>query len=254
MERSEAELDARVARLIDAYVARCAFREDRALADELRTEVRPALDAIRVADGDPSDTVAAREALAMVRALGRRLAALGATPTAAAALVAALEQEGGLGLRATFCAVVLDGYVAAREEVLRMELAASSARSLLPIVLAPRCLAMIVGGTDDVEAVRPALEGLGRMLLARDAASCVLHLAHPGAVDPELAAEVLAFDASARLVGAALVISGPSVEAAAAKEPTVRWAPTFDEAARVALAHVGYELRPIGSLRRWLGR
>lgn len=211
-----AELD----RALDAFRAqlRMPFREDAALADDLATEARPVIDAlafaIRAAGQDPR-ALEYREGLAMGALLGRRAALKRATPTASLVLVdaiaAALDALGCApesAVRDALRSVLVEGYCAAIEERVRDDAARRAARALVPWRIAPRCWAVIVAGEHAADSLRTALDDACRTMLDFDARACLVHIAVTAEPSEDLACEIFAFDATARMIGVESVFAG----------------------------------------------
>lgn len=270
MERATDEIDEQQARAVAvleaAYAGAVPFVEDRACAPELAREAAPVLHALLSSRslGAPEDARALEhhEALALVLLLGRRAGALGVTPTAALALVralsAALESVGspvGAEFTAVVAALVMEGYVAAREERLSNLSAAQAADALPTLRLAPKCLALVLSGEHEPERLRDVVDRFGRALFAADARACVVDLSGLRRPSAPLAAEAFAADVAARMLGVTCIFCGVSpawLDAAkAARVPleVLALEPTFEVALARALELAGYALKPEGRLR-----
>jgi hypothetical protein len=255
-----------------ASALRVPFREDAALAGDLAKEAVPVIDAlgfaIAAAGGDPL-ALEFREGLAMGALLGRRAAMQRATPSVALALVDALVAALGAIDRApapkvveALRSVVVEGYCAAVEEHVRGEAARRAAEALAPSRIAPQVWAIVVAGEHAPETLAEALDRAGRALLDADARACLVHLALASRPSEDLAAEIFAFDATAKLVGAQCVFSGVTPEWRAAARPRLDPDPlaieeTLEKGLERALATAGVELRGssaiVQRIRRFLG-
>ncbi len=244
----------------DAYVRAAPFRQDRNSAEELGLEAAPAVEALTFALSHASrqdvNVPEYREALALFSLLGRRAGTLGVTPTSALSIVPSIASAlDALGTRVSpgvvdaLQIVLLEGFVAAREERIVAD-AAARARESVPIYrIAPRCVVMILAGEHDADSLREIVEELGRRMFAADASSCLVDLTWLSGATPEGSAEVFAADATARMLGASCVFTG--VDEAwqrAARDgrvslDLVRIEPGFEEGLRIVLDLAGYELR-----------
>lgn len=256
------------------YVEGAPFREDRRIAGELAIETRPVIESLLAAlSGEgPIDvpSLEHHEALAMVTLLGRRAAALGATPTALVGLVPALiagfEAVGRPipeHLHDPMRFVAFEGYVAGHDERLVQEGYVRAADAVPIVRVAPRCLALLVAGRHEAELLAEIVDRFGRELLAADAKAGIVDLAKLEDPSPDCAAEVFGADAAARMLGATCVFSGvsePWLEAARRARVPVELLtiePDFGEALRRALSLCGLEIRRTswlpGPIRTLLG-
>lgn len=211
---ADGEASTQVARFRERYAAGAPFREDRGLAPELGLEASPVLSALAtaIARGGDLSGPEHHEALAMVTLLGRRAGNLGATPTAALTLVPALAHAlgpGGASLAdGPLTALCMEGYVAGREERIREE-AVQIARDAAPLgMLAERCAGLFLGGQLTAEAIAELVDRLGSLMLRSDAAAAVVDVGRLRSPDRERAAEVVAADGTARMLGARCVFVG----------------------------------------------
>lgn len=247
------------------YQAGAPFSQDRALVDELALEVAPVAHALSFALGaaDPTDVLSTehREGLAMLSLLGRRLGTLGATPTAALAVLPALiegfERAGRpipAVLHEPLRAVYVEGYVAGREEHAASEVASRAVEAQPIVRIVAGCVVLFAGGNLEAEAIEQVVDRFGRAMFAANARSAVVDVEHLEGPDRSRAAELFGADATARMLGATCVFSAVSPEwleaARTARVPTELLAlePTFELAVRRALAVAGYELRTARSL------
>jgi hypothetical protein len=271
---------------------RAPFREDRAQAEELAREAVPVVDALvvglRAAGGCGPESVALREALAMVGLLGRRAGELGLTPTAvlalpaalgagvAAARATALDAKGGVASQAVkrdmpdedglvegaladaVRAVALEGYVAAREERLLEERAARAASAVDLLWIAPGCALLALCGHHSAEHLHGIVERAARALLVGGGRSLVVSLRGLGEASPTAAAEVFAIADLAAMLGVTTVfcdVDRSWLEAAAPHVDVamLRLAKDTAEAVAIALDAAGVRLRAKG-LRGLLAR
>jgi hypothetical protein len=265
---TDAALDRAVAAFRGAL--RVPFREDAALGGDLSEEARPVIDALAFAIACTADPLALeyREGLAMAALLGRRAALHRATPTVALSLVEAIVAALGAIERApdprtvdALRSVTVEGYCAAVEERVRAETTGRAAELLAPVRIAPRVWLVIVAGEHAPDSLTAALDRAGRVLLDSDACACLVHVA--AAPSEDLAAELLAFDATARLVGAQCVFTGFDARWRAAALPRIdpahaTIAESFEDGLRRVLAATDLELHAtspmLQRLRRMIGR
>lgn len=254
-----------------AYTAAAGFVEDRAKADALVAELRPVLDTVRAALATNAQSgVAAvehREALAMTTLFGRRAGELGVTPSSAyAALDAFLSAmnrnsfELATPMVRALSALFLEGFVAAREELLVRAERAGSAQAQPILTLAKGCSALVLSGTHEPEALAAIVDRFARVLHRTDARSCVVDISQLAPPDDSSAAEVFSADASARMLGVVCVFSGVSDDwrsaGAQARVPfeLLRVTRTFDEGVSIALGAAGLAITERNSVLEWLRR
>lgn len=269
MDRGEAEAAAEAAgRIASRFGARFAeavsLRLDRALAPELAIEARPVAEALvtglRGAARVDVEDGALREAVALASLLGRRAGVLGATPSAAVAIVPCLidaaeaEDARARALVEPLRAVCVEGYVAAREEALEARAARRAAEAIGVVDAAPGCVCVIVAGMHDAGELERAFDELGRGLLDRDARACLIDAGGLEAPDPEVARQLFALHATCAMLGVRCVFARVSDGwRVAAREAgldltDVSFAPDFASGLREALAAVGVDVRPRAGL------
>jgi hypothetical protein len=253
-----------IERILDAfrrhYAERAPFAEDRALADELAVEAEPAIEALVFASAeagitDPS-SIEHHEGLALVTLLGRRAAARGATPTAAMALVPALEagfREAGHELSEALVealmTLAMEGYCAGREDALKEDVADEAVEAVGIVRVVPRGLALVLAGQHEPEVLGEVVERFGRALLKEDAKACIIDIEKLADPTRERAAEVLGAHATARMLGAVCIFSGVSEawlesgREARVDLDLLTIEPTFEAALRRMLPLCGLELR-----------
>jgi hypothetical protein len=248
------------------YRSGAPFREDAALGAELAREARPVLEALVQASAEPRAAGGRHEVYAWINLLGRRAGSLGATPSAALHLLAALGgalSAGGAGpaedLRAELAMVLMEGYCAGRDERVTQELRLDLSRAQASFLLAPRCRCVLLSGTLESEVLERVLEGVARELLHDDALSCLIDATRMRCAPGEHAPRALVdFLLTCRSLGVCPVLAGASPEVlrgievwASGREPEL--ARDFPEALRLALARASQELRPArAGLRRLL--
>lgn len=251
---------------------RLPFREDAQLAGDLAVEARPVIDALAFAIRSARSDVHAheyREGLAMGALLGRRAALHRATPTVAlvladaiAAALAVLGDAPDAEVVDALRSVLVEGYCAAVEERVQDDAAQRAAAALVPWRVAPRCWALIVAGEHAPDPMRTALDRGCRVLLDADARACLVHVAITSEPTEDLAAELFAFHATARMIGVDAVFSGVDDRWIAAARP--RLDPSelaicgaLGDGLRRALELAGAEVRAssaiVQRLRRLLG-
>ncbi len=160
--------------------------------------------------------------------LGRRTAELGASPTAAGAAVPALGAAAPLphAVLSALAGAFLEGFVQAREEILREGEVSASADASPVLVLGDVVVALPTGrlGEDGVRRFRERLE---RTAFRSSARAVVMDLSHLVDADADAISEAFALDEGARMLGAraVFVTTRPA-------PPTVETAPSLDEALR----------------------
>lgn len=244
------------------YTASAPFTEDRALADDLTEQARPVFEALcdptPEADSDPD-----HEAMALLTLLSRRAGLMGATPAASLGLCRGIElglQIGGSTLSAAaleqLSQVILEGYVAGRDERVTADLRRAAVESLALLPLGQQAFALVVAGRFASEDLAPRLEEMERELLRTDARSLVLdvtRLVHLADDVPRLLCGVLATSQS---LGVTAFVCGLDAHAqapwreAGLADLGVEQIAAFDEALTKVFACVDLELKP---RRRWPG-
>jgi hypothetical protein len=254
---------------LDAFYRRLQlpFREDTHMKERLGQEAEPLLEAlafaIEAAGADPL-ALEYRDALGMSAHLGRCAALWRVTPTALLVCIdAVIEGLDAVGLRSTrelertLRAVMFEGYCAALEERTQDDVARRAASELRPVRLAPRCWAIIVAGEQAADSLRVALDRACRTMLDADARACLVHLV--SAPHEDLASEVFAFDATARMIGVETVFSGVDARWRDAAEGHAELSrilhyETLEEGLQHALQTTGVEIRATGPLARLWSR
>ncbi len=206
-----------IARFREASASRLPLRA--ALADDLACEARPAVHALLFATAnerveDP-ESLEHHETLAMITLLGRRLALLGGTPTAALRLVptllAAVREANWPvppGLDESLTTVAVEGFVRGREERILAE-AAKDAVDRIPVVaLADGCLAVLPRGRYDSEHLEAAMEELGRRMFREEVSVVLVVLDGLADVTAATARALLSIDEYARTLGVTAIFAG----------------------------------------------
>ncbi len=251
----EGAADQAVVRFAESFRALVRLERDLALAEPLSLEAHPVIEALLEglsAAGRPDvDALAMREALTLIRLLGRRAAVLDATSAAALALGPSLVRAVGEGCRELedeLRAIALEGYVSGREERLD-ETAARRLADAIPVVeAAPGCVLVLPGGAQGDAQLERVLEDVGRRLLDRGARACVVHLGQ-AVPDSERVRRVLALNATCQMLGTLCVLTDVGegwrdmVREAGLSLEDVRVEPDFAAGLRVALDACGLELR-----------
>lgn len=246
----------------ERYRRSARFREDGALSDELTREAEPVLEALFLSFVPCSGPRALHESYALLTLLGRRAALLGATPGAALAIVDAVRAGlCAVGVEVTaevaseLSLVVVEGYCAARDELVTRELREAAARSQVAVRLGPRCVAVYLAGRHLESDLWPQLERLARGLLHEDTKSCLLDVSRLEVQhDPDVARALGRFCALAGSLGVSTVISGAdrALEEQFTRyrlsSETLCFSDDYDRAQALALATAGLQLKP---RRRW---
>ncbi|MFT3922649.1 MAG: hypothetical protein QM778_08960 [Myxococcales bacterium] len=246
-----------------AYRQGVAFREDRLLGPDLSHEVRPVLEALAQLGPGASDDTCCHEAYALLTLLGRRAGVLGATPTAALALLQALfaalsEEDSALSseLEMRCQVVVLEGYCAGRDERVTAELRASVAKHQVSLSLAPRCRYLALAGPLELDALEQVLDEAARDFLRDDALACLLDVSRlDGWPSERMARALLEFCLACRALGGSVVMVGLGAELHGELQrlgmsgDSVAVAASFAVGLAQVLDSAGHELRP--SRSRW---
>lgn len=246
----------------DSLTQRLRLGRDRALREELAWETRPLVQAliegIDGAERIDREAPELREALALASLLGRRAAALGATPTAALHVAPALVEQLGEAapLLDPLREVIVEGYVSEREEALQAE-GARRAAGAIPIVrLVPGLFVSLPRGDQAAEHLEEHADELGRRLLDGDARALIVHAVGLERPDRERASHLFGVHAACTMLGVTAIFAGVGDDwTAAARERGVdveelRLVRTLDEALEMALTECGYVLRPRPALDR----
>ncbi|HSN82955.1 MAG TPA: hypothetical protein VLS88_10285 [Polyangiales bacterium] len=172
------------------------------------------------------DSFAFRECFTVLTLLGRRLALLDLTPTAALQVVElALRATNGSDGRwgETFArravAAVVEGFVMGREERVAEVAEERAADPLKPLRIEEGVVALLVSGVHDPEVLAECVDALGRMMLETGAENAIVDFTQLGEPNAARASAVLSADEVARMLGGVCFFSGLDANwrAAAAK-------------------------------------
>jgi hypothetical protein len=241
-----------------AYRSGVPFAEDRILGADLAHEVAPVLETLARA-ALAGGTADCHEAYALLTLLGRRAGLLGATPSAALAVLRAIVAAlAGAGFetaavdREQLTMVLLEGYCAGRDERVCGDLRASVVRSQVSFALASRCRYVAVAGPLDADALEQVLDGAAREFLRDDGVGCLVDVSrldvHP---NERVARALLEFFLQCRAVGGNLVLTGAAPElvrelrALGLSDTVALVVDDLAEAMTQVLAWSGHELRPL---------
>jgi hypothetical protein len=234
---------------------------DARIRAEIEAEAGPVVSAtIGAATGNIAD---GHEAVALAALFGRRIAALGQSPTTALAAVDAIDRAiAASGPRpqtpdvTRLRAAAMEGFASAVDERARTEMIERAGQSLTPMIVSPRVVLLVIAGCEDADAIAQALARLGRTALDSDAKACIVHASFAREPERDVAAEIAAFDGSAQMIGARAIFSGTPValHAISAQAPALTFASTFEDALRRALDAAEQEVRPASLLSRGLKR
>jgi hypothetical protein len=187
---------------------------------ELAAEVSPLLPLLcelsvdERASGD-YESFGFRECFAVLTLLGRRLALLDLTPTAAiqAVLLALRSIEGPeeassreFAQRAV--AASMEGFVLGREERVAQIAEARAAKSLRPLRIDDAVFALIVSGVHEPAVLSECVDALGRAMLNADVELAVVDLTQLGEPNSERATAVFAADEITRMLGGVCFFTG----------------------------------------------
>jgi len=215
------EVDELTDMIVDAFLARfreaATFAEDRAIAEELAAEVRPAAEALRFATtmATTADEISLdhHESLAMVHLLGRRAAIQGLTPMGAFLLVPCLLHAlGGPPLPEAYVQALQvscqEGYVRGREEALAARLAERAVRAIPTLPLASDLAALILVGDHEASALRARGEAFAREVFGAQGAGALVDIG--GLLEPERSRGAAVLEIVERLatVGIPTAVSG----------------------------------------------
>ena len=166
-----------------------------------------------------------RECLTVLTLLGRRLALLDLTPTAALEIVdlalSSIEPSverstAEFDRRARMAAV--EGFVMGREERVAQTAEARASSPLRPLRIDGDTFAVVVSGAHEPDALTEVIDALGRAMLDADATVAIVDLTQLGEPSRERARAVFAAEEVTRMLGGSCVFSGvdPRWRAAAA--------------------------------------
>lgn len=220
MRDVQAVTDAVLAQFLERLRAAVTFEGDRAIAEDLATEARPAAEALHFATtmattGDET-SLDHHESLAMVHLLGRRAALRGLTPLGAFKLVPCLLEaigasgSGGLPPRYVEALEVscVEGYVRGREEAVAARLAERAARAMPTLPVAEGVRALILAGDHEAAALQERGEQFAREVFGAGGSAAIVDIS--GLLDPDRSRGATVLETLERLttVGIAAALSG----------------------------------------------
>lgn len=188
--------------------------------EQLAAEVWPLLPLLgelpaeELASGD-YESFGFRECFAVLTLLGRRLALLDLTPTAAIQTVRLAlrciddseeERAGSFAQRAVAAAV--EGFVLGREERVAQIAEIRAAEPLRPLRIDEAAFALIASGVHEPAALSECVDALGRAMLNADVEIAIVDLTQLGEPSRERATSVFAADEIARMLGGVCFFAG----------------------------------------------
>jgi hypothetical protein len=199
--------------------------------ESIRTEVAPVLPLLvelpaeARAEGDYA-SFQFRECFTVLTLLGRRLALLDLTPTAALEVVelalGSIDDEDdprteGFARRARMAAV--EGFVRGREERVEQIAETRASRPIRPLRVDETTFALLISGAHDATVLSEHVEALGREMLDTNATIAIVDVSQLGEPNPERARAIFSADEVTRMLGATCIFSGvdPRWRAAAAE-------------------------------------
>ena len=164
-----------------------------------------------------------RECFAVLTLLGRRLALLDLTPSAALQIVRLALRSVGLpseslarGFSEPAVAAAVEGFVLGREERVAQTAESRAAKRLKPLRIDDAVFALIVSGTHDPSTLSECVDALGRAMLNVDVQIAIVDLTQLGEPNGERAAAVFAADEVTRMLGGVCFFAGVDARWAAA--------------------------------------
>ena len=156
-----------------------------------------------------------RECFTVLTLLGRRLALLDLTPTAAVGIVqlALLAIDGSReSLAGAFAqravAATVEGFVLGREEQVAQVAEARAAKTLKPLHIDHAMLALVVSGVHDPTVLTACVDALGREMLDAGLEIAIVDLSQLGEPNRERAAAMFAADEVAKMLGGVCFFTG----------------------------------------------
>lgn len=186
---------------------------------ELVVEARPAVHAVLFAVGSDragdTNSLEHHESLAMLTLLGRKVALLGGTPSAALCVVPALcdafescEVRVPAGVNAALNSVLMEGFVRGREEAVDERHRRSLAKATGALRVCEGVLLLRFVGRLDPDAIVAVGEDFARRLFSTEAVSCVVDVSSLEGTTSRHARAVFAIDEAARMLGVRCIFSG----------------------------------------------
>lgn len=156
-----------------------------------------------------------RECLTVLTLLGRRLALLDLTPTAAVQVVQlalrAADESEGLPARQfaeRAVAAAIEGFVLGREERVLQQREAQAAKHVHPLRIDEKIFALIISGVHEPSMLSEHVDALGRAMLDADAEIAIVDLSQLGEANRDRAAAMFAADEVVRMLGGFCFFSG----------------------------------------------
>ncbi|MGB5811468.1 MAG: hypothetical protein WBG86_13100, partial [Polyangiales bacterium] len=203
-----------------------------------------------------------RECLTVMTLLGRRLALLDLTPTAAVQVMQLAlriadrdQQPSAHGFSQRAVAALIEGFVLGREEHVLEEHERRSSKHLAPIRVDEDVYALILSGTHEPTTLLELVDALGRAMLDSGVEIAIVDLSQLGEANRDRASAMLSADEVARFLGGACVFSGidgrwtAAIDDAGISLDPLLVAPTFAEALTTA-RHLASR-RPQATISRW---
>jgi hypothetical protein len=166
-----------------------------------------------------------RECFAVLTLLGRRLALLDLTPTAAiqSVLLALRSIEGAENsspeaFTQSAVGAAMEGFVLGREERVAQSAEARAAKPLRPLRIDDDVFALIVSGVHEPAVLSECVDALGRAMLSADVELAVVDVSQLGEPNRERATAVFAADEITRMLGGACFFAGVDARWRAAAE------------------------------------
>ncbi|MEM9863230.1 MAG: hypothetical protein AAF938_16665 [Myxococcota bacterium] len=223
MSGAEETIERALERFRERFDELVIFDSDRAIADELANEARPAIEslvmALSIGRADDVESLSHHEGVAMVTLLGRRAAILGVTPSGADRVMRALRRAfDDVELSVPESAIdalslgSLEGFVRGYEERLRDAVETEVESQLVARALVPGVLYLPLHGPIGAEALGRAGESLGRAMHRADASAAIVDLNGLHPKERRIVAAVASADEGARMLGASLHFAGVNGE------------------------------------------
>lgn len=156
-----------------------------------------------------------RECLTALTLLGRRLALLDLTPTAAVQVVQlalrAADDSEELPTRRFVeraVAAVIEGFVLGREERVLQDHETRAAQHLGPIRIDDKIFALIISGVHEPSTLSEHVDALGRAMLKADVEIAIVDLSQLGEANRDRAAAMFSADEVVRMLGGVCFFSG----------------------------------------------